>query len=58
MFKSLVELTKDVTKIATAPVEMAIDTARVATKTAADVAQDAVKEVKEITAPDKHDPKL
>jgi len=49
MFGSLLKLTKDVAEIVTAPVEIAIDAARVVTKPTADMVQDAVKDLKEAT---------
>ena len=49
MFKSLIELTTDVVKVASAPVEIVADVARVVTKPVADIAGDVVKEVKEAT---------
>ena len=47
MFKSLLELTGDVIKIAAAPIEIVTDTVRVITKPISDVSQEIVKEVKE-----------
>ena len=52
MFKSLLNLTGDLVKIATAPVEVAADLARVVTKPVADVAEDVVDEVKAATGVD------
>jgi len=49
MFDSLLKLTGDVVKIAVAPVEIAVDTARVVTKPVADVAEEIVKGVKDVT---------
>ncbi len=49
MFKSLLGIVKDVAEIVTAPVEIAVDVTRAVTKPVAEVAQEAVKEVKEIT---------
>ena len=46
MFKSLLGLGEDVLKIATAPVEIAVDLTRTVTKPVADAAQDVVKEIK------------
>jgi len=48
MFKSLVKLTEDVVDIATAPIEIGIDTVRGVTKPMAESAQEVVKEVKEM----------
>lgn len=42
MFKSIVNLFEDVTRIATAPVEILSDIAQVVTKPSADIAQDVV----------------
>ena len=47
MFGSLLGLATDVVKIATAPVEIAVDVTRVVTKPVADAAQEAVSAVKE-----------
>jgi len=47
MFGSIFGLITDVVKVAVAPVEIMVDTVRVVTKPAADVAQDAVKAVKD-----------
>lgn len=49
MLKSLFGLVEDTVKIASAPVEIALDTTRVVTKPIADLAQEAVEEVKEAT---------
>ena len=49
MFGSLLGIATDLVKVAVAPVEIAADVARVVTKPAADLAQEAVKEVKEAT---------
>lgn len=46
MLGSLVGVASDVVKIATAPVEIALDVTRAVTKPIADVAQEAVKEIK------------
>lgn len=46
MLKSLFGLTEDVVKIAVAPVEIAVDAARIVTKPVADMADDITKEVK------------
>lgn len=46
MFKSIVNLFEDVTRIATAPVEVLTDTARVITKPIADTAQNVVDAAK------------
>ena len=48
MFGSLAGLLGDVVKVATAPVEIALDAARIVTKPAADLAQEAAKEVKQV----------
>ena len=58
MFKSFLCLVDDVAKVAKAPVEIAVDLTRVVTKPAADLAEEAVKEVKEMTEDDKHKPKF
>lgn len=47
MFKSLLNLTKDVVEVVTAPIEIAADLARVVTKPIADTAKDCVDAVKE-----------
>jgi hypothetical protein len=57
MFKSLLGVVTDVAKVAVAPVEIAADVTRAVTKPVAEIAEEAVKEVKEITT-DEHDPKL
>jgi len=49
MFKSLTGLVTDVVKVVAAPVEIAVDATRVVTKPVADLAEEAVAEVKEIT---------
>ncbi len=49
MFGSLVNLLGDVTKIVVAPVEIALDATRIVTKPAADLAEEIVKEVKDLT---------
>ncbi|MEZ0147970.1 MAG: hypothetical protein AB9Q19_01420 [Candidatus Reddybacter sp.] len=49
MFKSLFGIVEDVVKVVAAPVEIAVDVARVATKPVGDLAQAAAKEVKEVT---------
>ena len=49
MFKSLLGIVEDVTKIVSAPVEIAIDVTRALTKPIADASQEVVKEVKETT---------
>ena len=46
MFDSLVELTKNVVKVAAAPVEIAADVAVAVTKPIAEVSEDVTKEVK------------
>ncbi|MCA6391255.1 MAG: hypothetical protein IM607_07725 [Cytophagales bacterium] len=46
MFKSIVNLFEDVTRIVTAPVEVFADTAQVVTKPIADIAQDVVDAAK------------
>lgn len=48
MFGSLAGLIGDVAKVVAAPVEIAVDAARVITKPAADLAQEAAKEVKKV----------
>ncbi len=58
MFKSLLGVVTDVAKVAAAPVEIAADVTRAITKPVADLAEEAVKEVKEMTEADKHNPKL
>jgi hypothetical protein len=52
MFKSLLNIAKDVVDIATAPIEIVADVAQAVTKPIAEVAQEAVKEVKEMTDAD------
>lgn len=47
MFKSLIELVKDVTEIVTAPVEIAVDTARAVTKPMAETAKELTDTVKQ-----------
>ncbi len=49
MFKSLYNLTKDVVEIAAAPVEVAADLTRIATKPVADLAKEAKEVVSEAT---------
>jgi hypothetical protein len=49
MFKSLICLATDVVKIAAAPVEIAVDLTRAATKPIADAAREVVAEVKSQT---------
>lgn len=49
MFGSLLGIVGDVVKVVAAPVEIALDTARVVTKPLADVAQEAAKEIKDTT---------
>ncbi len=49
MFKSLLGLTGDVVKVATAPIEVAADLTRAAVKPIVEVAEDVVKDVKELT---------
>lgn len=46
MFGSLFGVAIDLVKIAAAPVEIALDVTRAVTKPVADVAQEAVKEIK------------
>lgn len=46
MFKSLMGVVGDAVKIVAAPVEIALDVTRAVTKPIADVAQEAVKEIK------------
>lgn len=58
MIKSLLGVVTDVAKIAAAPVEIAADVTRAVTKPVADLSEEAVKEVKEMTEADKHDQKL
>ena len=56
MLGSLFGLIDDVAKIATAPIEVALDATRIITKPTADIAQEAVdliKEVKDDIAGDK-----
>lgn len=52
MFKSLIDLTTDVVRIAAAPVEVAVDLTRIATKPLADAAQEIVQDVKSSTKDD------
>jgi len=47
MFDSLIKLGKDVVDVVAAPVEIAIDSARIVTKPVADLANEAVDVVKE-----------
>jgi hypothetical protein len=47
MFKSLLNLTVDVVKISTAPIEVAVDLTREVTKPMADTADDIVKSFKD-----------
>ncbi len=49
MFKSLFGIVEDVVKVVAAPVEIAIDVTRVVTKPIADLAEEAVQEVKDAT---------
>jgi hypothetical protein len=49
MFKSLVGLVSDVVEVVAAPVEIAVDVTCVVTKPVADLANEAVAEVKEAT---------
>lgn len=49
MFKSLIGIVTDVAKVAIAPVEVALDVTRTITKPMADVAEEVVKEVKDLT---------
>lgn len=49
MFKSLFGVVSDVAKIAIAPIEIAADVTRAVTKPIADVAEEAVKEIKDMT---------
>jgi hypothetical protein len=46
MLNSLVGVASDVVKVVAAPVEIALDVTRAVTKPIADVAQEAVKEIK------------
>jgi len=56
MFDSLVNLTKNVVSIATAPIEIAVDITNAVVKPVADVARDTTKAVKEELTDD-HKPK-
>ncbi len=47
LFKSLLELTEDVVAIATAPIEVAVDVARAATKPVADAAKEITAEMRD-----------
>lgn len=49
MFKELMGIATDVVKVVAAPVEIAVDVTRVATKPIADLAQEAAAEVKDAT---------
>ena len=55
MFKSLLNITTDVVKIASAPVEIALDTTRAVTKPVADLCEETVKEIKEVTTTERRD---
>lgn len=46
MFKSLLGIMSDAAKIATAPIEIALDVTRAATKPIAEVAEELVEDVK------------
>lgn len=48
MFKSLAGLVGDIVEIASAPVEVAVDLTRAVTKPVADIAQEVVRELKEV----------
>lgn len=47
MFDSLIGLTKDVVKIATAPIEIALDTTRLVTKPLAEASKEITSDIKE-----------
>lgn len=47
LFDSIVKLTKDITDIALAPVEIAVDITRVVTKPIADEVKEVVKDIKD-----------
>ena len=47
MFKSLIDLAGDVTKIVVAPIEVAVDVTRAVTKPVAEAAEEIVKDIKE-----------
>lgn len=49
MIMGLFDIFDDVVKIVTAPIEIAADVTRAVTKPMAEVAQDVVKEVKDLT---------
>ena len=49
MFKSLFGIAEDLIKVVAAPIEIAADVTRSVTKPVADVAQEAVKEIKSAT---------
>ena len=49
LLKSVTDLTKDVIDIATAPVEIAVDSARIITKPIAEASKEVVKEIKKST---------
>ena len=49
MFGSLIGIVTDVVKVVAAPIEIAVDVTRVVTKPIADLAEEAVSEVKEAT---------
>ena len=49
MIMSLFDIVGDVVNIVTAPIEVAVDITRAVTKPMAEVAQDVVKEVKDLT---------
>ena len=48
MFDSLFNLTKDIVKIVTTPIEVTVDLTRVLTKPIADIAEDVTSSVKEM----------
>lgn len=50
MFGSLFGLVEDTVKIATAPIEIAVEVTRVVTKPLADVAEEIVEGVKNVTS--------
>ncbi|MCY1312671.1 hypothetical protein D9M68_549230 [compost metagenome] len=49
MFKSVLGIAADVAKVVAAPIEIAADVTRAVTKPLAEVAEDAVKEIKAAT---------